>query len=302
MTVPGRARRPKAPGATAPGVADLRVFVTLVAEKGQELYRDLPWRRTHDPYAILVSEVMLQQTQVPRVVPKYEEWMAAFPTFAALSSAPLEPVLSAWQGLGYNRRAISLKRAAEEVVARWGGEPPADEAALRTLPGVGPATAAALLAFAWECPAIYVETNVRSVVLHELLGDRVDVLDCEVRTLVSAAMDEAIRQHLSPRGWYYALLDYGAYLKRTLPNPSRRSKHHTRQSRFEGSHRQRRAWLLRAVLASPGLLAGEYARDLGVAERSAGREPPTEGEVLAILESLAGEGFLVRDGDRWFVA
>jgi len=282
--------------------AEISAFVARVAEKGRELYRDLPWRRTRDPYAILVSEVMLQQTRVSRVAPAFERWMLEFPTLDALAAAPLPVVLEAWQGLGYNRRAVSLKRAAEQVVATGRGELPDEEAALRELPGVGAATAAGIVAFAFGRPAVYLETNVRAVVLHELLGEESDVPDREVRALVSAAMEEATRQGVSARDWYWALLDYGAHLKRTLPNPSRRSRHHTRQSRFEGSRRQQRARLLRAVLAAPGRRTEEYAADLAAAQREAGHEATSEGEVLGILEELADEGFLARDGELWRIA
>ena len=157
-----------------------------VVARGRELYRDLPWRNTRDPYAVLLSEVMLQQTQVPRVVPKYEAWLEEFPTLDALAAAPLEPVLRAWQGLGYNRRAIALKRTAEEVVERFGGQLPSDEAALRSLPGIGPATASGVRAFAFELPGVYLETNVRAVFLHELFADRDGVTDRELTPLVAA--------------------------------------------------------------------------------------------------------------------
>jgi A/G-specific adenine glycosylase len=285
-------------------VSDPRLsgFVAGVVVRGRELYRDHPWRRTRDPYAVLLSEVMLQQTQVPRVVPKWTEWLEEFPTLDALAAAPLEAVLRLWQGLGYNRRAVALKRTAEEVVARFGGVLPSDEAALRSLPGIGPATAAGVRAFAFELPGVYLETNVRAVFLHELFADRDGVTDRELAPLVDAAVAEASRQGVSPRTWYYALLDYGAHLKRDVPNPSRRSAHHVRQSRFEGSHRQKRAWLLRAVMATPGRAADELDEDLALAEVAAGRGVPDSGEVRDILDELARDGFIVCEGDRWFVA
>ena len=285
--------------------ARLTEFVTFVAEQGRALYRDFPWRRTHDPYAVLVSEVMLQQTQVLRVERRYHEWLADFPTLEALAAAPLEVVLESWQGLGYNRRAIALKRAAEQVVADAGDAAPAalpaDEAALRALPGVGPATAAGVLAFAFGQPAVYLETNVRTVFLHELFADRDGVPDREIIPLVAAAALEAERQGVSAREWYYALLDYGAHLKRTLPNPSRRSAHHARQSRFEGSRRQKRAWLLRAVMAGPGATAEEHACALSAFERAAGRDGVPADEVADILAALADEGFIVEQAGGWFV-
>ena len=299
----------------------IAAFVTSVAAQGRELYRDLPWRRTRDPYAILVSEVMLQQTQVPRVLVRYDEWLADFPTLDALAAAPLEAVLRAWQGLGYNRRAIALKRTAEQVVAatvpvrptncalavrdaapaQCAAALPADEAALRALPGIGPATAAGIRAFALDLPGVYLETNVRTVVLHELFADHDGVSDKEIVPVLHAAIIEAANQGVSSREWYYAMLDYGAHLKRTVPNPSRRSAHHTRQSTFAGSVRQKRAWLLRAVIAAPGESSDAYAADLATAELAAGREAPTPAVVLGILETLEAEGFLHREARAWFV-
>ena len=277
-------------------------FVAHVVLRGRELYRDHPWRNTRDPYAVLLSEVMLQQTQVPRVVPKWEAWLEEFPTLDALAAAPLEPVLRAWQGLGYNRRAIALKRAAEEVVERFGGQLPSDEAELRSLPGIGPATASGVRAFAFELPGVYLETNVRAVFLHELFADRDGVTDRELTPMIAAAVEEAARQGVSPRTWYYALLDYGAQLKRELPNPSRRSAHHAKQSRFEGSRRQKRAWLLRAVMAEPGSTTDALTENLTLAEKTADRSAPASGDVLGILEQLAADGFIARDGDGWYVA
>ena len=300
--MPRQADTPTPPATTSPPTANLAAFVASVAERGRELYRDHPWRRTRDPYAVLLSEVMLQQTQVPRVVGRWEEWLGQFPTIEALAAAPLEAVLRAWQGLGYNRRAIALKRAAEEIAAHHGGVLPSDEAALRALPGVGPATASGVRAFAFELPGVYLETNVRAVFLHELFADRDGVTDREIEPLVAAAVEEAARQGISPRDWYYALLDYGAQLKRDLPNPSRRSAHHAKQSAFQGSRRQKRARLLRAVIAAPGRDTGAYALDLAEAEAPAGRHTSDAGETLGILEALAAEGFIVREGDGWFVA
>jgi len=286
---------PKTPSAaTDPRIAG---FVERVLAEGCERYRDFPWRHTHDAYAILVSEVMLQQTQVGRVVPYYEVWLADFPTLEALAAAPLEVVLERWQGLGYNRRAIALKRLAEQVVAECdagGGAAtlPRDEAALRSLPGVGPATAAGVRAFAFDEPGVYLETNVRAVLLHELFADGDAIPDRELSPLLAQAAQHAEHLRVDARTWNYALLDYGSHLKRTVPNPSRRSAHHARQSAFEGSRRQRRARLLRAVMAAPGQSADAYAGELELAC----------GEALGLLEELAAEGFLARVGDVWRVA
>lgn len=281
-----------------PPASDIERFVARVLA----YYRDhprtgMPWRETYDPYAILVSEVMAQQTQIARVLPKYAAWMARFPTPDALAAAPLHEVLALWQGLGYNRRAIALKRAAEEISATHAGVVPSDEKALLALPGVGPATAAGVRAFAFGEPGRYLETNVRTALIHDFFADTETVRDRELLPILDAALAAALagtrtREPVTPRTWYYALMDYGAHLKATRPNPSRRSAHHTRQSRFEGSHRQKRARALRAVMASPGItieaLAEEIAADLATADRVAGE--------------LEREGFLTRSGAGFRVA
>jgi A/G-specific adenine glycosylase len=246
----------------------------------------MPWRGIDDPYGVLVSEVMLQQTQVARVTIRWAEWMAAFPTIDALAAAPLAVVLDRWQGLGYNRRALALKRCAEEVVQRFAGDVPADPAVLMTLPGIGPATAAAVCCYAFRRPVPFIETNVRAALLHAFFADADDVPDRALRPIAEAVWDPD-----DPRGWGYALTDFGADLKRTLPNPSRRSRHHTRQSSFEGSRRQKRARLLRAVLGEPGRTAATYADVVGMAASDA----------FELLEALASEGLLARSGEAWSV-
>ena len=273
----------------------LEEFSATVWERGRELYRDLPWRDTHDPYAILLSEVMLQQTQVSRVMGRWEQWLETFPTIADLASAPLPPVLELWQGMGYNRRALNLKRCAEEVVAMHDGVVPSDKKALLALPGIGPSTSAGVRIFAFRQPDMYLETNVRAVFIHELFPGRESVADKELVSLVEATCPQ------DARAWYYALLDYGAYLKKTMPNPTRRSKHYTRQSKFEGSHRQKRAYLLRRVI-DDALSTEDLARDLAQSERASGRQEPSVEEVRAILDELEREGFVMRRGDAWLCA
>lgn len=275
----------------------LEEFSATVWERGRELYRDLPWRDTQDPYAILLSEVMLQQTQVSRVMGRWEQWLETFPTIADLASAPLPPVLELWQGMGYNRRALNLKRCAEEVVAMHDGVVPSDKKALLALPGIGPSTSAGVRIFAFRQPDMYLETNVRAVFIHELFPGRESVADKELVSLVEATCPQDARV----RAWYYALLDYGAHLKKTMPNPTRRSKHYTRQSKFEGSHRQKRAYLLRRVI-DDALSTEDLARDLAQSERASGRQEPSVEEVRAILDELEREGFVMRRGDAWLCA
>jgi len=267
---------------------EIASFREVVLGYYREHGRDLPWRRTTDPYRVLVSEVMLQQTQVPRVVPKYEAFLARFPDVGTLAAAPLADVLALWSGLGYNRRAKSLKAAAEVIVEKHGGSVPATVEGLTSLPGIGYATAAQVLAFAFGIGVPFLETNVRSVILHHFFEDAEQVPDAALLPLVEATLDES-----DPRTWYWALMDYGTYLKRALANPSRRSAHHTRQGRFEGSNRQLRGWLLRELTARPGQSAAALAA-------SAASFP---GEmVVAALAALAAEGFLVETDGRFRIA
>ena len=297
---------------------ELRAFVEFVAKKGRELYRDLPWRRTYDPYAIWISEVMLQQTQVSRVDGRWQRWLERFPTVDALAAAAPSDVLEEWQGLGYNRRALSVHRAAQ-AISEAGGVFPQNLKELVKLPGIGPATAAGIRAFAFNLHGVYLETNVRTVFLHELYPQAEGVPDSELVPLVeltcpasvagAAGADAATgaeagtaATELTPRSWYYALLDYGAYLKKTIPNPSRRSKSHVKQSRFEGSHRQKRAELLRVLLAHKDEGGAEFEtlhQELCQIEVNAGRETLDEQVTLGLLEELAKEGFCQKNNEYW---
>ena len=287
------------------GERDLAAFRSLVLERGRELYRDLPWRRTRDPYQIWISEVMLQQTQTTRVDGRWQRWLERFPTPTALAAAAPADVLEEWQGLGYNRRALSLHRAAQAVAA-LGGELPAETAALEALPGVGPATAAGIRAFAFDLPSIYLETNVRTVLLHELFRGEERVSDRALAPILTETCPpDASNPDDDPRTWYYALLDYGAYLKRSVPNPSRRSAAHARQSRFEGSHRQKRAELLRVLLAHRGEPGGlgfdAILVELASIEEKAGRSPVGAPEARGLLAELSAEGFCREEGGAWHV-
>ena len=198
--------------------------------------RELPWRKTRDPYAILVSEVMLQQTQAARVVPRWLAWLERWPTAGALAAAPAAEVIREWQGLGYNRRAVNLQRAAR--VAAEHGWP--DE--LTELPGVGPYTAAAVACFAFGREVLPVDVNVRRV--QERSGEPFD------HTCAQALMDVGATICIArvPR--------CGACpLAASCPSRGRRYEALRKQSRFEGSFRQRRARILRLVAESPRPLA-----------------------------------------------
>lgn len=264
----------------------LHEFVELVMKRGLERYRDLPWRNISDPYAVWISEVMLQQTQVTRVDGRWQRWMGRFPAVEVLAAADSGDVLEEWQGMGYNRRALALLQAARQIAAV--GEFPKEERELVALPGIGPATAAGIRAFAYNLPGVYLETNVRTVFLHELFPHETNVSDRALVPLVRASCPEDY-----PRNWYYALLDYGAWLKKTVPNPSRRSRSHVRQSRFEGSHRQKRGEVVRMLLAAraDGVSADDVASALSVSESDAS----------ALLDELTAEGFCAMRNSRWFV-
>lgn len=265
---------------------DLDAFVRKVWSEGGKHHRDLAWRYIDDAYAVLVSEIMLQQTQVSRVEKYWPRFLKTFPTLDALASADTSLVLEHWQGLGYNRRALALKRTAEECALRFEGELPRTYDELLKLPGIGPATAGGVMAFAYQKPALYLETNVRTVFLHELFPHEEGVSD---KTLEPLVLETCSKEN--PRGWYYALLDYGAYLKSIMPNPSRRSKHHSKQSAFEGSKRQKRAELVRIVLSTPGISTAEAKRALDEFEQEKGRSTITEDLFQSLITDLSAEGF-----------
>jgi A/G-specific adenine glycosylase len=245
--------------------------------------RPMPWRETRDPYRIFVSEIMLQQTQVSRVKEKYPELTERFPSFEALAAAELRDVLLAWQGLGYNRRAKFLHRAAQMIVTRHDGALPRDPSLLVDLPGVGPNTAGSLAAFAYNLPVVFIETNIRRVFIHFFFRDAEEVHDRDILPLVDQTLDRE-----DPRTWYYALMDYGAMLAKWFPNANRRSAHYSRQSPFENSDRQIRGRLLRMLGEHGQVEAAALPDRLGFAAE----------RVDAVTAALEREGFLVRENGR----
>lgn len=264
-------------GKVAPGA--LRKFQQIVWRHYRVHGRRFPWRRTQNPYRILVSEVMLQQTQTERVVPFYAKFLKTFPTVAALAQASLREVLRVWQGLGYNRRALMLHRAATMMARTYGGRVPKSEAELRTLSGIGPYTASAVLAFAYNKPTVFIETNIRTVFLHHFFSRRRKVGDRAIVQFVAATADQK-----NPREWYYALMDYGAFLKKQHGNANRRSAHYTRQTKFEGSDRQIRGAIIRLLAGSRGMATQTLAARVG---------GETE-RVQRIAQQLTTEGFVVQ--------
>ncbi len=249
--------------------------------------RSFPWRETTNPYHIVISEVMLQQTQAERVVAFYENFIALFPSFAALAAAPLPKLLRAWQGLGYNRRALMLKKLAMTVTRHYKGALPTSTELLDALPGIGPATAASIAAFAFNSPTVFIETNIRSVYLHHFFKDKANVADEDLLPLIVATLDRR-----NPRRWYNALMDYGTMLKKTNPNPSRQSKHHHKQTVFKGSLRQIRGTVIKYCLAESRLTA----KNIPILAK---KWQTTPAVLKKILDSLTTEGFLCKKGSNW---
>lgn len=300
----GRASRGSRPAdVPEPEVAfDPEAFRARIRELARPLWRDLAWRATHDPYLIWLSEVMLQQTQVARVEARWDAWLERFPTVDALAVASDADVLEEWQGMGYNRRALALHRAAQCVSDQHGGVFPREREALLALPGVGPSTAAGIRAFAFDEADVYLETNVRAVFIHELFPTAEAVPDKALVPLVRAACPASGDD---VRGWYYALLDYGAWLKKNVPNPTRRSGAYARQSRFEGSLRQKRAEVVRILLgvrqSGVRLSTEEVAALLDEEELAHGRPAPGVDVARDILIRLNREGFCMETSDGWSI-
>jgi A/G-specific adenine glycosylase len=224
---------------------DILEFQETIWQKANELYRDMPWRTDTRPYYVLVSEIMLQQTQVDRVIPKFEAFIQAFPTIEALSKASLSDVLQLWSGLGYNRRAKFLHEAARRIISEYNGVFPTTKNELMTLPGVGVNTAGALLAYSFNQPSIFIETNVRTVYFYHYFLNREDVTDAELTRIVEATVDA---EH--PREWYWAIMDYGSYLKRQGVGFNNKSRHYKKQSPLKGSVREVRGQIIKLLTAA----------------------------------------------------
>jgi len=212
---------------------EIRKFQDVVYAYHKEHGRIFPWRKTKNPYRIFVSEIMLQQTQVDRVVSKYKEFLKQFPTVEVLAKSSLAEVLRVWQGLGYNRRARMLHEASKVLRDQYRGAIPKGRKELEGLPGVGVYTAGAVRVFAFNLPSVLIETNIRTVYLYHFFKNKDEVADTMLRPYIEETMDRD-----NPRLWYSALMDYGTYLKKSEGNVSVRSKHHTKQSCFAGSDRQ----------------------------------------------------------------
>jgi len=255
----------------------IKKFQETITHHYENFGRSFAWRKNITPYHIVVSEIMLQQTQTHRVAEKFELFIARFPDFATLAAAPFEEVLRTWKGLGYNRRAMNLQKIAQLVTQGYSGALPSEPEVLETFPGIGKATAASICAFAYNKPTTFIETNLRTVFIYFFYPTKTDIHDKELMPLIEKTVDQS-----NPREWYYALMDYGVMLKKTIGNLSRQSKHHTKQSRFEGSDRQIRGMILQALLDTPGVTQNMLIKRLDKEEE----------RVLKILKQLKSEGFI----------
>lgn len=245
--------------------------------------RLFPWRNVDDPYRVVISEVMLQQTQTYRVLPKYEQFITIFPSFNALAHVSLHEVLTVWQGLGYNRRGRYLHELAKQIMATFGGTVPRLPEQLITLPGIGPATASSIAAFAFNIPTVFIETNIRTVFITHFFPNQNKIHDQQLLPLVAQTVDQ-----LNPREWYYALMDYGVMLKQQMVNPSRKSVHYTRQSKFEGSNRQVRGKILRLVTEKKEITLEDLVQYL----------PAESTRLDAIIDGLIKDGLLRKKSNR----
>lgn len=221
----------------------IKDFQLLVWNYYRNNRREFAWRNIDNPYYVMVSEVMLQQTQTHRVVEKYEMFLVTFPTLQSLASATLQDVLSVWQGLGYYRRARYLHQTAIILMNEYNGIIPSDPILLQKLPGIGTATASSICAFAFNAPTIFIETNIRTVFIYSFFQNGTMVHDRDILPLIEQSVD-----HDNPREWYYALMDYGVFLKLRYSNFSRKSAHYNKQTKFEGSDRQIRASILKLIV------------------------------------------------------
>lgn len=260
-------------------------FRETVWEYYQQNARPMPWREDTQPYYVLVSELMLQQTQVDRVMPKFEAFIAAFPDVKTLAGAELSEVLKLWSGLGYNRRAKFLWHAAQMIEQEFAGVMPENAEDLQKLPGVGPNTAGAILAYAYNQPIVFIETNVRTVLFHHFFADHPEqVSDAELREVAKEALDA---EH--PREWYWGLMDYGTHLKKTVGGRLSQSKHYKKQSPLKGSLREMRGRILRELTIE------------GLVEETLKQKVAADERYELALAALLNEGLVKRSGETFHV-
>lgn len=244
----------------------------------------MPWRLNTSPYSVLLSEIMLQQTQVDRVVPKYQKFITELPNFENLASASTTDVIRLWQGLGYNRRALYLQQTAKIVVSDYDNTLPNDRASLESLPGIGPSTSGAIMAYSFNKPVVFIETNIRRVLIHHFFTDQTNILDSQITLLLEAILPKLQEYSFTTQSFYWAMMDYGTYLKGVVINPNRKSKHYTKQSKFAGSDRQLRGAIIQK------LSQNQFSTDEELAILATTKNQQLN--FVRILTSLEEEGFI----------
>ncbi|MFX1235972.1 MAG: A/G-specific adenine glycosylase [Promethearchaeota archaeon] len=264
----------------------LKTFQGIIYSYYKRSGRNFPFRTDISPYNVLISEIMLQQTQTSRVADKFLEFINKFPNFNELANAKTNEILKVWQGLGYNRRALALKKIAKIVVNEYEGKLPEDINILKSFPQIGHNTASSILTFSFNKPTYFVETNIRRVYIHFFFRDKNLISDEEILPLVKKTLDFA-----NPREWYYALMDYGVMLKKTHPELHKKSTHYRKQAKFEGSNREIRGKVLKMILREKNINETEIFKEVQ-------RDRGTIREILNVLED---EGFMKKNGQNYYI-
>ncbi len=256
----------------------IELFQKLIYDYYRNHKRKFPFREKITPYNVLISEIMLQQTQTGRVSEKFSKFIAKFPDFSSLSSASFEEVLIEWKGLGYNRRAIALKKIAETVINDFSGELPDSLEILKSFPHIGHNTASSILTFAFNKPMSFIETNTRRVYIYFFFPNKSKVNDKEIMTIIKKTIDKN-----NPREWYYALMDYGVMLKKIHPELNKKSAHYRKQAPFKGSTRQVRGELLKMLIKKGKMEITQIQEQSKINDMK---------RIIKILDQLKKEGFI----------
>ncbi|MBY9013317.1 MAG: A/G-specific adenine glycosylase [Candidatus Lokiarchaeota archaeon] len=265
----------------------INTFQKIIYSYFKQYGRDFPFRKEISPYNVVVSEMMLQQTQTSRVVEKFQQFIQKFPDFQSLANAPLNDVLKVWQGLGYNRRAVALKTISEKVVKEFEGILPADVEILKSFPQIGHNTASSIVAFAFNIPTYFIEVNIRRVYIYFFFPGKTSIDDGNIMPIVRRTLDPS-----NVRKWYYALMDYGVMLKKTHPELNKRSVHYRKQSKFKGSNREIRGKILKLLIASSSLTETEMLSELEI----------NSIKLKEILNLLITEGFIKQENHLFSIA
>lgn len=260
-------------------------FKKIVWDHYNNNRRSFEWRENPTSYNVLLSEFMLQQTQTSRVITKFEEFKTNYATITDLANTTFEDLLTHWVGLGYNRRARNLHKTAQKIRDEFDSEVPKDKTELLSLPGIGDYTSSAIRAFAFNIADPFIETNIRTVYIYHFFKDQTDVHDSDILELVEQTMDRD-----NPREWYWALMDYGVYIKKTFGNPNKKSKHYTKQSKFKGSTRELRSHILKSILGNKNVSKEELDQAFAYDPRAP-----------KLIESMLKEGMIQYNGTHYSV-